>query len=372
MKILLAFIFSTLTQYFVLCRPAIETSLKLVQIIYRHGDRTSYNILPINPNNAGAWWNKYGGLAQLTPQGMKQAREYGQYLKKRYHNFLNATYNRANVLARSTDYDRTLQSSYSILSGLYPPGQSFQRFDQKINWQPIPVHTTSKASDTLFNTASCALYNKLQDDQYQTAAYLEVEAANKNDLEYIGSQLGMSYTIKGGWAAYDPIWCEKHNGISNAPWVTDEWYQKLLEINDLEFTFDFATNQMASLKAGGILADWRTNFNNAVSGSSSTQLFLYGGHDSHIYPLLMLLNLDVKLSQPLYLSSIIVELRQAVSNSSDYYVQVYYKNNDYLDNTQSIEPKLMTIKGCGELCPLSQFMSITQGGVASFPNACNL
>jgi hypothetical protein len=34
--------------------------------------------------------------------------------------------------------------------------------------------------------------------------------------------------------------------------VTNEWYQKLLEINDLEFTFDFATNQMASLKAGKI------------------------------------------------------------------------------------------------------------------------
>jgi hypothetical protein len=59
----------------------------------------------------------------------------------------------------------------------------------------------------------------------------------------------------------------------------------------------------------------------------------------------MLLNLDVKLSQPLYLSSLIVELRQSVSNSNEYYVQVYYKNNDYLDNTQSIEPKLMTIKG---------------------------
>ena len=80
---------------------------------------------------------------------MKQSREYGQYLKRRYRNFLNSTYYKSNVLARSTDYDRTLQSSYALLSGLYPPGQSFQRFDQKFNWQPIPVHTTSKASDTV-------------------------------------------------------------------------------------------------------------------------------------------------------------------------------------------------------------------------------
>ena len=82
-----------------------------------------------------------------------------------------------------------------------------------------------------------------------------------------------------------------------------------------------------------------------MSGSSSTKLFLYGCHDSHIYALLMLLDLGVKLSQPGYVSSIIVELRQGVVNPSDYYVQVYYKNNDYLDKTQSAEPKLMTIKG---------------------------
>ena len=115
--------------------------------VYRHGDRTSYNILPINPNNDAAWWNKYGGLAQLTPNGMNQARQYGIYLRRRYSKFLNSVYNRSEVLVRSTDYDRTLQSSYSLLSGLYPPELTFQRFDQNINWQPIPVHTTSKASD---------------------------------------------------------------------------------------------------------------------------------------------------------------------------------------------------------------------------------
>jgi hypothetical protein len=80
---------------------------------------------------------------------MKQAREYGQYLRLKYNSFLNNLYNRSNVLARSTDYDRTLQSSYALLSGLFPPGNTYQRFDQSLDWQPIPVHTTSKASDTV-------------------------------------------------------------------------------------------------------------------------------------------------------------------------------------------------------------------------------
>ena len=130
---------------------------------------------------------------------MEQAREYGQYLRKRYRNFLSSQYNRSYVLARSTDYDRTLQSSYTLLSGLYPPKQTSQKFDQTLNWQPIPVHTTSKASDMvclfkvkrpflklltilsfkLFHTAGCPLYDKLQNEQYSSQAYFDAQAANK-------------------------------------------------------------------------------------------------------------------------------------------------------------------------------------------------
>ena len=87
---------------------------------------------------------------------MKQAREYGQYLRKIYNGFLNTLYNQSDVLARCTDYDRTLQSSYTLLSGLFPPDETYQRFDKSLNWQPIPVHTTSKASDTV-----CGLNEKL-------------------------------------------------------------------------------------------------------------------------------------------------------------------------------------------------------------------
>ena len=86
----------------------------------------------------------------------------------------------------------------------------------------------------------------------------------------------------------------------------------------------------------------QTNINNIVNGISTNQLFLYAGHDNHIYSLLMLLNLNVNLTQPLYVSSIALELSQSVSNSTDYYVQVYFKNNDA---NQEINPQLMDIKG---------------------------
>jgi len=113
-------------------------------------------------------------------------------------------------------------------------------------------------------------------------------------------------------------------------------------------------------------------------------LFIYSAHDYHIYPLLILLNLNASLTQPLYLSSITLELRQSLCNSTDYYVQVYYKNNRPSD---PINPQLMFIngllnsqvinqnfelffKGCGELCPLDKFLNIIGNRVAVFPDAC--
>ena len=77
---------------------------------------------------------------------MQQHREFGKYLRTIYGDFLNKFYDRNQVNARSTDYDRTLMSTYSLLSGLYPPVE-YQKFDEGLNWQPITVHTTDKMTD---------------------------------------------------------------------------------------------------------------------------------------------------------------------------------------------------------------------------------
>lgn len=68
-----------------------------------------------------------------------------------------------------------------------------------------------------------------------------------------------------------------------------------------------------------------------------------------------LLNLTSKITQPPFASSVILELRKSVS-SSKYYVQVFIKNNTI---NEEITFKKVTINGCDELCPLDDFMRIT-------------
>lgn len=108
--------------------------------LFRHGVRTILRRYPDDPNQA--FWDTYG-QGQLLPAGMKQLQAYGVWLMTRYGSFLNSTYSPSRVYVRSTDYDRTLQSSYALLSGLFRSSSTlaWTDVDDQSASIPIPVHT---------------------------------------------------------------------------------------------------------------------------------------------------------------------------------------------------------------------------------------
>lgn len=52
------------------------------------------------------------------------------------------------ILVKSSDKNRCLDSAYCHLAGMYHPGQS-QRFLPSFPWQPVPVHTRPNSEDGL-------------------------------------------------------------------------------------------------------------------------------------------------------------------------------------------------------------------------------
>ena len=64
---------------------------------------------------------------QLTPEGMRHRHLLGRYNRERYggeFELISEKFVPDEVLMMSTDVNRTIQSGYSELMGLYPPGQS--------------------------------------------------------------------------------------------------------------------------------------------------------------------------------------------------------------------------------------------------------
>jgi hypothetical protein len=109
---------------------------------------------------------------------MKQHRQFGLFLRAQYSNFLSKYYDHSQVFARSTDYDRTLMSTYSLLSGLYEP-IGYQKFDKNLDWQPIPVHTTNGTTDNIFYSGSCIRSKELAKQVEHTDEYLQMTEDNR-------------------------------------------------------------------------------------------------------------------------------------------------------------------------------------------------
>uniref|UniRef100_A0ACB8FUS9 Uncharacterized protein n=1 Tax=Sphaerodactylus townsendi TaxID=933632 RepID=A0ACB8FUS9_9SAUR len=87
--------------------------------------------------------------------GMRQQYELGQYIKKRYSDFLSPTYKREEIYIQSTDVDRTIMSAQANLAGLFPPTTE-EIWNPQIPWQPIPVHVVPKS----FNPVSITCINQ--------------------------------------------------------------------------------------------------------------------------------------------------------------------------------------------------------------------
>jgi hypothetical protein len=117
-----------------------DTQLELLQIVFRHGDRTPVVVYPNDPYNV-SYWDPWGGLGQLTQTGMQQHYAFGEFLRERYGNFLSKYYDKNRVYVQCTDYDRTQMSVQSLLASLYKP-IDYQEWNQNVSWQPIPVHSS--------------------------------------------------------------------------------------------------------------------------------------------------------------------------------------------------------------------------------------
>lgn len=98
-----------------------DESLVFVFELVRHGARAPIVDLDIDKFPVGE--------GQLTPEGMRQRYLLGRYNRQRYTQtfpLLSREYNPAELYVQSTSVNRTMQSGYSELMGLYPPGAGEQ------------------------------------------------------------------------------------------------------------------------------------------------------------------------------------------------------------------------------------------------------
>lgn len=170
--------------------------MSFVPKLFRHGDRSPTAFYPTYPNNHRSDWP--AGLGELTNTGKRQLFQLGQWLRQRYNeDFLPKRYSENNIYVRSTDVDRTIVSAMCNLAGLYPPTGD-QVWNNKIPWQPIPVHTVPASDDWVLGASlpSCPIYDKAFANVFASPDVQTVinqyQSQIKNALRKAGLSLNLS------------------------------------------------------------------------------------------------------------------------------------------------------------------------------------
>uniref|UniRef100_A0A8B9S116 acid phosphatase n=1 Tax=Accipiter nisus TaxID=211598 RepID=A0A8B9S116_9AVES len=298
-----------------------ERELKFVVVVFRHGDRTPVVNFPTDLHKESEWPQGFG---QLTKTGMQQLFELGQYTRERYSNFLNSTYNRKEFYIQSTDYDRTIMSAQSYLSGLFPPSSS-QIWNPELLWQPIPVHILQKSTDRRlhFPLPDCPLFDELQNETQTSSEF-------QNRIQpYMAIH---NYTL--------PVWATKD--------VIDK-LEKLAELSLLSLFGLYKTEEKSRLQGGVLVNVILNSIKQAANSSKQRKMEVYSAHDTTVGALQIALNIfNGKL--PPYAACQFFELYQ--ESSGQYSIEMHYRNES------SKDPYLLTLPGCTSSCPLEKFAEL--------------
>uniref|UniRef100_A0A670Z2H6 Lysosomal acid phosphatase n=2 Tax=Pseudonaja textilis TaxID=8673 RepID=A0A670Z2H6_PSETE len=337
--------------------PPISQSrtLRFVTLLYRHGDRSPVKTYPRDPYQESAWPQGFG---QLSQEGMQQHWDLGQALRRRYDGFLSTSYKRQEIFVRSTDFDRTLMSAEANLAGLYPP-EGKQVFNPNITWQPIPVHTVPDYMEKLlrFPLPSCPRYEQLLNETRQSPEYVNMTIQNMEFLKMVANITGIQdVSIESVWSVYDALFCETMHKMNLPAWVTPVVMAKLKELKDFSFNVLFGIHRQvekARLQGGVLLSQIRKNLTLATKDSAPHHLkmLVYSAHDTTLVALQTALNV-YNGKQPPYASCHIFELYE--EDDGNFTVEMFFRNESQK------EPYILQLPDCKQLCPLPQFLQLTE------------
>uniref|UniRef100_A0A8D0BMF9 acid phosphatase n=1 Tax=Salvator merianae TaxID=96440 RepID=A0A8D0BMF9_SALMN len=304
--------------------------------IYRHGDRSPIEIYPNSLHNESDWPQGFG---QLSTIGMQQQYALGQYIKKRYANFLSPRYKREEILVLSSETDRTIMSAQANLAGLFPPTGD-QIWNPDLHWQPIPVHVVPKEKDPRlrFPNFDCARYRELL---RETMLSKEFQFDYNNPCVKIGNMIKTNLFI-----------LQSVHNYTLPEWATAEVQAKLAELTVLSLSSLFGiykTEEKARLQGGLLVKTIVEKLYTVAENPGNRKMLIYSAHDTTLGALQMALNVYSE-SLPPYAACQIFELYQ--ENDGEHTVEMHFRNDT------SKEPYLLTLPGCSPACPLSKFVEL--------------
>nr|CAD7434697.1 unnamed protein product [Timema monikensis] len=341
-------------------------TLRLVSVVFRHGDRSPTETYPTDPHKDDSLWpDGWGALNNVSPlhleltlftKGKMSMFELGKLFRQRYQGFLSRLYSPKEMHMESSANDRCLMSAELVLAGLYPPIGS-QVWNHELNWQPIPVHSTPRLQDKLIVMKKpCPRYEQELKQAYLSPDIVQVNLDNAELYSYLTEKTGKDIdSILEVEYLYNTLEIEERNGLPLPEWTKTVYPGKMKYLATLSLALFTHNDIMRRLNGGPLVGDIAQHMADKSSGalSASQKLFLYSAHDITIVNVWRMLGMTEML-KPESGAALIVELH-LVGTNKDFQIELLYINN-----TSTLEPHPLTIERCGRPCLLINFLKLME------------
>ncbi|XP_067931912.1 putative acid phosphatase 5 [Watersipora subatra] len=358
-------------------------TLRVTNVLYRHGDRAPTLKLPLDRVNSSYW--KYG-YGELTEVGKAEQYRLGLWLRQQYDPILTKIFDHTNIEVRSSDKDRCLVSAYSNLAGLYSnqtPAEDLQL--PYVRWQPVPVHTEPVITDEILAmNRPCSKVDKSQIEAFTSPAVLQINKDYASFFKLVANHTGLDLSSNGFrdiWLATDSLYCESLHGLPLPSWTQQQnvscsnnvdipcegktVWQVMKEMSDLQFLVMFNTSVLHRFEGGPLLEDIVSKFKAYVAGHRTIQFNMYSAHDTTVAATLSALGVfDEK--QPEYASAVMIELHNMTTDAEKWEVKVFYK--PVTDNNTVLS---LSMPGCKSPCSLTDFaLMLDKYKITDWDTAC--
>ncbi|KAK4880926.1 hypothetical protein RN001_004245 [Aquatica leii] len=319
-------------------------TLKLLHIIFRHGDRTP----SIQDNEFVLNTNVTYIDAVLTQKGKENSYLLGKWLQNRYAKFLRS-YSTDSVQAITTFYERTQVSLQLVLEGMFSFTNSSKTWDLENNEIHFSIKNLPLNNSLLMLPhESCTNFFTYYNDYTKTESYKNMLTKYTDLNEYLKIHINKTFSSLAEFVVlYDTLSTQKEIGLSLIPWA--DILIKKLEPSVIDLCLaSTATKELKTIMIGefvkNLVETATLKFEHQLE-PNDRKLFIYSAHDLNIYAVLQLFKYDVK-ARPSYNSCVMIEAH-TVDNVDGF--KVFYKNS--LD--EKVVP--VPIPNCGLFCPLRTF-----------------
>ena len=396
---------------FILFIENIFSKILFTNIHFRHGARSS--VMKVDKQGYDFLGKKWENVGELTPLGIRQLYLNGIKHRERYKNFLSQEYNSKEILIYSTKVNRTIQSANCYLSGLFsniqppkikleqeiksfPPGQiteKMKEISQNLNYyaipkgiQTIPIKLFDKSEHffllhDLSYISDCKAIDTVQENHINSNKTIQLINEFKN---IFGNKIEKFFMdIKNKEFIFDFYYINSFcdHLISNILELSDlsilEKYN--ININELnEFCEKIVQYNLEEIECGNKdivfmslsptmrqLFIWMDNRIKLDKEGKSDQLIgisskytIWSAHDSSLAANEMFFKyvFGTKFINPIFGSTIIIELHKNETNKNNSYYIQYFVNDellleiDYNIFKDNIKKYLWTEKEINQFC----------------------